>query len=563
LVLALLALSGLWLTSPRHVSATGISFVQGNARAGSGSSLFTAYPLSVRSGHLLVGVFRAEGSPSVSDNVNGAWNEAASNRFASIWYRPDAKPGVTTVRLTGKSGPLRASIADYSGVAPFIAFVSAACNGGAGSGVTTGSGVWIPAGDLVFAGATTSAYPAAFTAGSIDGKTALMRRHTSTADGAIAAEDMTAAGEGRQNATMTLSSSAPTEWNACIGIFRGPGHSYYWGATIGDQFSDTHAPWDWSTGQTDCTTTATSCSDFERTNANGKTISLVHVLRMWPSSFPALTLDHMRGDGVIPLINWASVGIRDNSGGQSITSGYWDNYITAWAQAAAKWGHPFFLRFDWEMNGPWFDWGVGNNGTTAADYVAAWRHVHDIFIEAGAWNASWVWCPNIDTGGALAPLFPAAGSSLYPGDSEVDWTGLDGYNPGGTSWTSFTNLFQATYITIAHHVPSKPMVVAEVASTSYGGTASNGGKAGWISDMFVALETLFPNVYAVSWFDQCVKGPGGMSDWPLEVSVSATASNCGVLKGTPASQAFASGVGATNFKGNSYSGIAASPIPRP
>ena len=94
LVLALLPLGGLWLISPRHVSATGISFVQGNARTGSGSPLFTAYPLSVGSGHLLVGVFRAEGSPSVGDNLNGAWNEAASNRFASIWYRPDAKYAV-------------------------------------------------------------------------------------------------------------------------------------------------------------------------------------------------------------------------------------------------------------------------------------------------------------------------------------------------------------------------------------------------------------------------------------------------------------------------------------
>jgi hypothetical protein len=510
-------------------------------------------------------VFRTKGNPAVRDNLNGAWKEATSNRFASIWYLPNAKPGITTVRLTGTSVPLRASIAEYSGTAASLAFVSGACNGGTGIHVTTGSSAWAPGGDLVFAGVTTSIYPTSFAAGWSDGKTALLRKNISTDNGAIAAEDVTVAAQGNQNATMTLSGSTKTQWNACVAVFRGPGHGYYWGATIGKQFTNTFAPEDWWTGRTDCTSTATSCSNFERANSNGKRLSLIHVVRTWPSAFPIIALNHVRGDGVIPVIDWGSDGISDNAGSQSITSGYWDKYITSWAQSAAKWGHPFFLRFDWEMNGKWFAWGVGHNGTTAADYVAAWRHVHDIFSKVSAKNASWVWCPNRDPGGAFAPLFPGGGVSLYPGDSYVDWTGLDGYNTGGASWLSFTTLFQPTYITITDHVPSKPMMLAEVGSTSYGGTPSNGGKAGWINDMFVALETLFPNVYALSWFDHCGfgGGPGGRSDWPLEVSVSATASICTVLTGTPASLAFARGVAGTNFKGNSFSGFATSPIPAP
>ena len=51
---------------------------------------------------------------------------------------------------------------------------------------------------------------------------------------------------------------------------------------------------------------------------------------------------------------------------------------------AADWGHwPFFLRFDWEMNGFWFPWNEGVNGNKPGEFVAAWRHVHDIFTEVG------------------------------------------------------------------------------------------------------------------------------------------------------------------------------------
>src|SRR5207237_882843 len=162
----------------------------------------------------------------------------------------------------------------------------------------------------------------------------------------------------------------------CIAVFRA-GHNYYWGATIGAQFTGTFAPEDWWTGKTDCTTTATSCSDFGRKNTNGKPLSLIHVVRTWPSVFPVIAVPHVHGGGV---------------------------------------------------------------------------------------KASWVWCPNRDPGGVFASLFPSWGVSLYPGDSYVDWTGIDGYNVGGTSWTGFTGLFQATYNIITQHVPSKPMVLAEVGS---------------------------------------------------------------------------------------------------
>ena len=109
----------------------------------------------------------------------------------------------------------------------------------------------------------------------------------------------------------------------------------------------------------------------------------------------------------------------------AIANGSQDAYIRDYAEQVVTWGRPFFLRFDAEMNGFWFPWSEGVNGNTPGSFVAAWRHVHDIFDEVGANNATWVWCPNVDFTAHLTPL-----KRLYPGDEYVDWTCLDGFNWG-------------------------------------------------------------------------------------------------------------------------------------
>ena len=75
------------------------------------------------------------------------------------------------------------------------------------------------------------------------------------------------------------------------------------------------------------------------------------------------------------------------------------------------------------MNGRWYPWGVGNRGTTAAEYVAMWRHVHNVFASVGASNVTWVWCPNVNASDTFKRL-----SALYPGNAYVGWTCIDGYN---------------------------------------------------------------------------------------------------------------------------------------
>jgi hypothetical protein len=298
----------------------------------------------------------------------------------------------------------------------------------------------------------------------------------------------------------------------------GSGRSFLWGAGIGKQLTGTQAPWDWN-----------AVTAFEQQNTGGNHISALHFASPFisgdgsPYNFDSTAFNTVKNHNATPFFSWADWYHTD----AQIAAGAEDPYITRWATAAKSNGQTILLRFAWEMNGSWFGWGLGNgaNGppNTAADYVAMWRHVHQLFVNAGATNVKWVWCPN--AGSSLATL-----QSLYPGDSYVDWTCLDGYN-GNNPWRSFADLFGSSYDNVMQIAPSKPMIVGEVGSTESGGS-----KAQWITDMFAALPTRFPDIHGLLWFNVYESGPGGYTDWPLETSSSSSAAfaaGVGPLASTP------------------------------
>lgn len=318
-----------------------------------------------------------------------------------------------------------------------------------------------------------------------------------------------------------------------------PGNAY-WGGWIGSQLTGEGAPWDMS-----------AVTAFEQLVS--KTLSLVEFsspfadCRKSPCSsfnFPWDQFNAIRSHGAIPFFSWASQSIPGSPNqadfqDADVIAGTYDSYIRSWATRAAEWGHPFFLRYDWEMNGDWFSWGEGTNGNQPGEFAAAWRHVHDIFTEVGATNATWVWCPYINHLSLLA--------GLYPGDAYVDWTCLDGYNWGTNpaapyGWKTFDTLYGPAYKKVAGTIaPSKPMVIGEIAASEYGGS-----KALWIEEMFEALELRYPKILGLVWFETVANG----MDWPLESSESAL-------------DAFAAGISDPRFLGNVFGGASTSPIPAP
>jgi beta-mannanase len=171
------------------------------------------------------------------------------------------------------------------------------------------------------------------------------------------------------------------------------------------------------------------------------------------------------------------------------------------------------------MNGSWFPWGTtSSNQNTPADYVAAWRHMHDLFAAAGATNVTWVWCPNVSS----TPSTTYA--KLYPGDAYVDWTCLDGYNSDSSS-TSFSSIFGTSYNGLTTVAPTKPVMIGEIGSNEYGA----GVKAAWISSMLTALPTSFPQIKALVWFNWRINEGGTWKNWEIESSAtSKTAFSTGI-----------------------------------
>jgi hypothetical protein len=320
----------------------------------------------------------------------------------------------------------------------------------------------------------------------------------------------------------------------------GPRVPLYWGATIGEQLTGEQAPWDMD-----------AVAKFE--GMAGKKLSLVNYFAPFANcesrctfyKFATEPMENIREHGAIPVFSWSSQSIPSNINEpdfqlSDVIDGTYDSYIREFAEDARDWGHPFFLRFNWEMNGNWFSWSEGVNGNQSGEFVAAWRHVHDIFTAVGATNVSWVWCPNVDPTNQLQTSVAAN----YPGDQYVDWTGLDGYNwgPSKGGWTSFDRLYNSTYHAITDTIaPSKPMLIGEMGSSESGGS-----KASWISETLAEIPSEYPKIRGMLWFDTFDDG----MDWPIESSSSATS-------------AFASGIQDPAFKSNEYANLSAGPIAPP
>jgi len=247
------------------------------------------------------------------------------------------------------------------------------------------------------------------------------------------------------------------------------------------------------------------------TSLIGKSPAIVMWYQSWANTgskeFSPTRMNAVVARGAMPMVTWEP---HDYTRGvdqptfalRVIASGTHDAYIRQWARDAKAWGKPFYLRFGHEMNGNWYSWGQGVNGNSPEHYIAAWRRIVNIFRAEGTTNVRWVWCPM-----AGRPF-----TTLYPGDSYVDWVGLDGYNWGTSqswsSWKSMLMVFGSSYTTLAS-MTTKPILIGETASATVGGD-----KAAWIRQGFLTdLPTKFPRIKAVIWFHKLKE-----ADWRINSS---------------------------------------------
>ncbi|HVW35220.1 MAG TPA: glycosyl hydrolase [Acidimicrobiia bacterium] len=224
--------------------------------------------------------------------------------------------------------------------------------------------------------------------------------------------------------------------------------------------------------------------------------------------------------GRIPLVGWGC------TASDKVASGSLDGIIHATAQKMKAFGHEFFLRYCWEMDGDRRQGEIKG----PQKFIAAWQRMYKIFQAEGATNVIWVWTPNAAgfkdgrkyTGGdPPAPYF-------YPGDEYVDWIAADGYNWGvskrdqGDRWRQVLEIFDEFMVFARQH--PKPIMIGEYGAQEQ--TQDPAAKPKW---MRIAHETFmdkprtadcpwcgaFKDVAAVVYFDVNY-GPHG--DWRIQSS---------------------------------------------
>jgi hypothetical protein len=213
----------------------------------------------------------------------------------------------------------------------------------------------------------------------------------------------------------------------------------------------------------------------------GHRLDLVHVYHPWTNSFPSPADTYFADSGQALLLTWGG-----EPSTTAILAGQYDAMIRARAAALKALHRPVMLEWRHEMDRPDLQAAMHS----AADYVAAWKHIRAIFSAAGATNVSWVWCPTawgFTTGRAAA---------YYPGDQEVDWICADAYSP--TPTVPLSKVLGPFLGWAAAH--PKPIVIGE-----FGVSGNGAGWAAWLRQVgdFVHQH---PQIKALAYFDSTPDG---------------------------------------------------------
>lgn len=183
-------------------------------------------------------------------------------------------------------------------------------------------------------------------------------------------------------------------------------------------------------------------------NATKVKPTLVAFFEPFGDPFNAVAAARIINKGAFPLLQINSRTISP----AAIAAGHYAKYLAQFAGSVRHLHRQIGISYGHEMNGPWYPWGAGR--TPAAEFVAAWQHIVDVFRASGADNVTWLWAVNVVAGSSGGAADPAA---WWPGSSYVTWVGVDGYfyQPG-----SFASLFSRT-IALIRRLTRDPLLIAE------------------------------------------------------------------------------------------------------
>jgi mannan endo-1,4-beta-mannosidase len=231
----------------------------------------------------------------------------------------------------------------------------------------------------------------------------------------------------------------------------------------------------------------------EFTDASGVKPRIVVYYSPWNNPFSKSFAQAAWGNDAYVLVQLEPKGVTL----ASIAAGGSDAYLRSYAEDVVAFGHPVILSFGHEMNGNWYSWGYGH--TPSATFVAAWRHIVQVFRAAGAANVTWLWTVNT-IAGASSSL-----SQWWPGAAWVSWIGIDGYYFRATD--TFGSVFGSTIAAI-RAFSSAPLLIAETAV----GTTAN--RESQIDALFAGVRA--ERLAGVVWFDEAQHAGLYHQDWRLE-----------------------------------------------
>ena len=240
----------------------------------------------------------------------------------------------------------------------------------------------------------------------------------------------------------------------------------------------------------------------------GQQPNLVTYYSFWYEPFQTTFADTAASHGATTIVQ-----IEPNVSLAKIASGDYDSYLKSYAGQVAGFKKKVVISFGHEMNGYWYSWGYTH--TPAATFVAAWRHVVDVFRQQGANNVIWLWQVNSLNSKTGAP------QDWWPGANYVTWVGVSGYYylPGD----SFDNVFNPVMFAIRQFTQD-PLLIAE---TAVGPPA---GQARGIADLFAGIR--LNHILGLVWFDQHSTAGGYKGeDWRLAGDQKALAAFRSGLKG--------------------------------
>jgi hypothetical protein len=223
----------------------------------------------------------------------------------------------------------------------------------------------------------------------------------------------------------------------------------------------------------------------------GRRLKIVNTYRRFEQMVGTSSDKEFLAQGATLMVSWAT---GDN---RSILDGGHDRLIRRQADAIRKTRRPVLLRMRWEMDRP----NLRATMWSGQDYVAAWRHVREIFRQEKADNVSWVWCPTAE--GFIRGDAPA----FYPGDDQVDWTCVDVY--AGNLFQPIGRLMGPFLQWAAQH--PKPIVIGEFGVAKAWGSA---GRAAWLADAKRTFKAN-PQIKAVAYFESDPAGNGPNQQFQL------------------------------------------------